>query len=96
MIYQTDYCYCIVIIIITFGFILAWFWGDPHFRTLDGRRYTFNGIGEYILADINQIFQLQARTGIAGNSSATIFTAFAFADTDKERIQVCIVYSYVG
>ena len=74
--------------------ILAWCWGDPHFRTLDGRRYTFNGLGEYILTDINGIFQLQSRTAIAGNSTATIFSAFAAADFSQnaynEQVQVCI------
>ncbi len=24
--------------------------GDPHFMTLDGYSFTFNGLGEYILA----------------------------------------------
>ena len=28
---------------------LAWLIGDPHVSTLDNLRYTFNGLGEYIL-----------------------------------------------
>ena len=34
------------------------------------------------------LFQLQARTAITGNSSATIFSAFAAADNGEERVQV--------
>lgn len=60
--------------------------GDPHFTTLDGFTYTFNGHGEYTMiksTDENVTFELQARTGRAieadsGNfTNATIFTAFA-------------------
>ena len=69
----------------------AWCFGDPHFRSLDGRTYTFNGLGEYILSDVNGIFQLQARTVVAGNSTATIFSAYAAADLGGERIQVSLI-----
>lgn len=69
------------------GFFLskAWIYGDPHFTTLDGLDYTFNGHGEYILIkDVNQTFQIQCRTdrAITANGSAsdaTIFTAFAIS-----------------
>lgn len=27
--------------------IVAWFFGDPHITTPDGKKYTFNGVGEY-------------------------------------------------
>lgn len=41
--------------------------GDPHFFTLDGGNYTFNGVGEYILVqttgvDDEDFFTLQIRT----------------------------------
>ncbi|XP_063960930.1 uncharacterized protein LOC129267613 [Lytechinus pictus] len=62
----------------------SWFWGDPHIRTLDGRGYTFNGLGEYFMLEYtnNDSFVLQARTGKAFNNSepvdtGTVFTAFA-------------------
>ena len=62
----------------------AWFWGDPHINTLDGRMYSFNGLGEYTMLEYNNndTFVLQARTGKAFNNSepvetGTVFTGFA-------------------
>jgi fibulin 1/2 len=49
-----------------FGYLppfFAWLWGDPHISTLDGKQYTFNGIGEYILMKtVNESFVLEGRT----------------------------------
>jgi hypothetical protein len=61
--------------------------GDPHIATLDGRTYTFNGHGEYVLLQISSAdFQIQSRTDRAEKSDgfaseATIFTAFAIEST---------------
>ena len=74
-----------------FCFFLGWFWGDPHFKTLDGRNYTFNGLGEYVMIDAqNGTFQLQARTAAAqGNSTnATIFSAGAAKEENTSTIEV--------
>ena len=74
-----------------FLFHLGWFWGDPHFKTLDGGNYTFNGLGEYVMIDAqNGTFQLQARTNLAqGNSTtATIFTAGAAKEENTSTIEV--------
>jgi fibulin 1/2 len=58
----------------------GWIWGDPHISTLDGKQYTFNGIGEYILMKtVNETFVLEGRTRLLENSSATVFSAFAVA-----------------
>ena len=53
--------------------------GDPHFTTLDGKTYTFNGWGEYKVfhQQLDTNFMLQARTAPI-NQSATQFVAFAF------------------
>lgn len=64
------------------------FWGDPHFKTLDGKTFIFNGLGEYTLLKLraeNVSFDLQARTERAMKSDgtlsdATIFSAFAAKD----------------
>lgn len=61
----------------------AWIFGDPHFTTLDGLNYTFNGHGEYILLkDRAHGFEVQCRTKRAVTSGghmsdATVFSAFA-------------------
>ena len=58
---------------------VAWGWGDPHITTIDGRRYTFNGLGEYVLLRTNSgDLEFQGRTKLAGDdTNATIFSAFA-------------------
>ncbi|PIK46326.1 putative fibrillin-1 [Apostichopus japonicus] len=60
----------------------GWMFGDPHMETLDKYPYTFNGLGEFTLVDINNgQFVLQGRmeralteTDIA---NGTVFTGFA-------------------
>ena len=62
---------------------VAWGWGDPHITTIDGRRYTFNGLGEYVLMRTNSSsFEFQGRTTLANNSNATIFSAFTLREGD--------------
>ena len=71
----------------------AWFWGDPHIRTLDGGNYTFNGLGEYVMLDAESgTFQLQARTGLAqGNSTTgTVFVAGAAKEENTTTVEVRI------
>ena len=74
----------------------AWTFGDPHIQSLDGRQYTFNGLGEYTMLNVqneNKTFQLQGRTDLAltadGNTTnATVFTAFAIKDHSNATLQV--------
>eukprot|EP00118_Oscarella_pearsei_P024327 m.303882 g.303882 ORF g.303882 m.303882 type:complete len:1049 (+) comp40843_c0_seq5:1798-4944(+) len=52
--------------------------GEPHVETLDGKEYTFNGLGEYILFKTeDQSFVLQGRTKLLNETTATGFSAFA-------------------
>ncbi|XP_041070867.1 uncharacterized protein LOC121292663 isoform X2 [Carcharodon carcharias] len=56
--------------------------GDPHFTTLDGLPYTFNGLGDFVLLNVNEsngntIFKLHGRTVQTGVALATNFMAFA-------------------
>ncbi|PFX16461.1 Sushi domain-containing protein 2, partial [Stylophora pistillata] len=70
-----------------------WFWGDPHFKTLDDKNYTFNGVGEYTMVDGKDgKFKLQARTVLApGNLSiATVFSAGAAQETGSSKVEVRI------
>ncbi|EDV27739.1 uncharacterized protein TRIADDRAFT_53736 [Trichoplax adhaerens] len=75
----------------------SWFWGDPHVQTLDGKRYTFNGLGEYTLVDAsNKYFVLQGRTmrSVVANSTerakATVFSAFAATQNDSDIVQLTL------
>ena len=71
---------------------VAWGWGDPHITTTDGRRYTFNGLGEYVLLRTNHSsgFEFQGRTAPAANSNATIFSVFALRES-SEKIEVMYI-----
>ncbi|XP_055334311.1 uncharacterized protein LOC129585591 [Paramacrobiotus metropolitanus] len=57
--------------------------GDPHIQTYDGFRYTFNGLGEYILLEIPNVITVQGRTARAKSEQgvelqATVWSALAF------------------
>ena len=43
--------------------------GDPHFQTLDGRNFTFNGIGEYILVQTPTLIGLDVQARLEAFSS---------------------------
>ncbi|XP_072046364.1 uncharacterized protein [Amphiura filiformis] len=72
----------------------GWLFGDPHMRTMDGYQYTFNGKGEYILAEVDDgLFVLQARMGeplnvTVGGEGATIFTGVAAMQTDSAQVEM--------
>ena len=80
---------------IILSFFKAWFWGDPHINTLDGRTYTFNGRGEYTLLSLSDQFELQARTQpVNTNTTATQFTACAMAGPrNGSRIEVSLEFN---
>lgn len=75
-----------------FNFFIGWLWGDPHFVTLDGRNYTFNGLGEYTMVDVKYgRFQLQARTKLAkGGGTATAFVAAVAKEVNTSAVQVAL------
>ena len=67
--------------------------GDPHFITLDGLEYTFNGYGEFVFLNVAEIgFQIQVRIGpIVENgevSEGTVFKAVAVKGLDMDSIQI--------
>ncbi|XP_019620649.1 PREDICTED: mucin-like protein isoform X2 [Branchiostoma belcheri] len=72
---------------------LARSWYDPHIQTLDGMNYTFNGLGEYVLLDLDDgEYQVQARTSQAeGTSHATVFTSIVAYQMGRSPIQVNLV-----
>ena len=63
--------------------------GDPHVITLDGRNYTFNGLGEYTMINVkDNFFQLQARTKLAkGGGTATVFSAAVAKEQNTSIVQ---------
>ncbi|XP_069068933.1 mucin-4-like isoform X2 [Pleurodeles waltl] len=72
----------------------GFFFGDPHIYTLDGLTYTFNGLGEFILANARNendtvVFRLQGRTARAGNgtSPATNFVGLAAEVINGTKVQ---------
>ncbi|KAL5010333.1 hypothetical protein ScPMuIL_012638 [Solemya velum] len=84
---------------------LAWIIGDPHFTTLDGFQYTFNGLGEYTLLDMQNgvgRFKLQTRTAKAlavdgREVDATVYSAIAGLHVNTDgRFQVEMNYTRTG
>ena len=68
-------------------------YGDPHFITLDGYRYTFNGKGEFILIETDdRSFTLQGRmtevaTAAGMPSTATVLSALVAKQIDSDTVQ---------
>ncbi|RDD39384.1 Mucin-like protein [Trichoplax sp. H2] len=59
---------------------LSWFWGDPHFTTLDSLTYTFNGLGDFTLVRNRTAsavpFEFQSRcVEVSNGAGATVFNA---------------------
>ena len=71
---------------------IGWLWGDPHFVTLDGKNYTFNGLGEYTMVNVkNGYFELQARTKLAkGEGTATVFAAAVAREANTSTVQISL------
>ncbi|XP_003384557.1 PREDICTED: mucin-like protein [Amphimedon queenslandica] len=68
----------------------TWGWGDPHITTLDNFQYTFNGLGEFILLELNDgSFTIQGRA-IPVNSEvkATKFSSLAFKENISESVEI--------
>ncbi|XP_078693925.1 mucin-like protein [Branchiostoma floridae x Branchiostoma belcheri] len=63
---------------------------DPHLTTLDGNKYSFNGLGDFLMADVdNGEYQLQSRMSLAaGTEHATIITTIIAYQKEKQPIQI--------
>lgn len=75
---------------------VAGVFGDPHFITFDGTQFTFNGLGEFVLArslDSEQHFEVQGRFEQLPNNqhgavAATQLTALAMRGNTTTTIEV--------
>ncbi|RDD39379.1 Mucin-like protein [Trichoplax sp. H2] len=71
---------------------LTWSFGDPHFTTLDGVRYTFNGLGDFVLLQnrtaVVPALEVQARcVKVAPNAGATAFRAVGASEGNSGSIE---------
>lgn len=64
------------------SFRMSFFFGDPHFTTLDGQNFTFNGLGEYtMLVHKEGNLTVQARTVQGSNAAGQPIQATVIAAT---------------
>ena len=63
--------------------------GDPHFYSLDGHQYTFNGVGEFTIVSSSLLnFTFQARMERFQNTLASVYTAFVIQTHNSSKIQL--------
>ncbi|CAH1269006.1 MUC4 [Branchiostoma lanceolatum] len=72
---------------------IPWVRYDPHLTTMDGNKYSFNGLGDFMLADVdNGEYQLQCRMSVApGSNHATMITAVIAYQRDKHPVQIQVL-----
>ena len=71
--------------------------GDPHIITMDGRAYSFNGIGEYYHVK-SPHFTMQTRLKLAKSfdgraPKATVYGGLAMKATGSDIVQVKFLFS---
>ncbi|XP_033632529.1 sushi domain-containing protein 2-like [Asterias rubens] len=65
--------------------------GDPHITSLDGKRFTFNGAGEFLMASsILHDLIFQSRMEVYHQTNASVYTAFVVQMNDSSTVQVQI------
>ncbi|KAJ8049806.1 Sushi domain-containing protein 2 [Holothuria leucospilota] len=71
----------------------TWAAGDPHFRSLDGLLFTFNGLGEFVYTDVdNGLFVAHVRTGLVSpDVAATVVTAVAAKHRDGDTFHMEVI-----
>lgn len=74
-------------------FPVGFMWGDPHFQTVDGVRYTFNGLGEYVLLrsrdnDLDVQVRLTLLDVSTTDFNATVVSAVVVRQGTAQPVQV--------
>ncbi len=63
--------------IVFYNTIAASGFGDPHISTLDGKEYTFNGLGEYVILKTDRDgFTMLGRTQKTQSSNGMCITCY--------------------
>ncbi|XP_033629956.1 sushi domain-containing protein 2-like [Asterias rubens] len=63
--------------------------GDPHITSLDGKRFTFNGAGEFLMASSTlHNLTFQARMEVYRDTNASVYTAVVIQTNDSAKVQV--------
>lgn len=70
--------------------------GDPHITTLDGVKFAFNGLGDFIMLQTKDrstvVHARTQRPEVNGTkSNATIFSGFALHSSQNTTVQVILV-----
>lgn len=65
-------------------------WGDPHMTTIDGLKYEFQPIGEFIYATDNKTYTVQMRTAQVGTMAVSIVNALAIGFKDGSKISLSL------
>ena len=75
----------------------ALMWGDPHMKSMDGHTFTFNGLGDYTMVQLQNNpsgFNLQARlskavvNGTGEAPKATVFSGFCVKDGEGAQVEI--------
>ncbi|KAJ8038622.1 Sushi domain-containing protein 2 [Holothuria leucospilota] len=63
--------------------------GDPHFISLDGNKFTFNGAGEFLLFK-SSLFNVtfQTRMEVIPGTNASVHSAFVLTSNSSDQIQI--------
>ncbi|CAL1526060.1 unnamed protein product [Lymnaea stagnalis] len=65
--------------------VLGFGFGDPHLYTFDGNKFSFQGVGDYVVFKSGGM-ELQGRTVKSANGNTTYFSNYAFKSPDVDNV----------
>lgn len=69
-------------------YLSAWGTGDPHYRTLDGRRYDFHADGEYLVLEAGSVQVQGVLQTVQRGSRPAVHGSIAFGEPGNFAYQV--------